>query len=136
MNTIKIQLVYQEGTNLIEYPEAPELFKSGVVLDDNWLACDYYGELETYDPYEWPLTYQRLYSPYEFMTLLGFDSRVAIRTASETDVVIMDFVSMMDSAKELDLDNQDLINGINYMASVGVITQAEAERILLGTPID
>jgi len=71
-------------------------------------------------------------SRYEFLNLFTQPERLAIRTAGKTDVVIEDFLAMLDNAAGVYLTNPDVVAGINYFVQVEVLTQTRATEILNG----
>ncbi|HEY1944128.1 MAG TPA: hypothetical protein VGH40_18600 [Roseiarcus sp.] len=66
----------------------------------------------------------------QFMALFTPTEQAAIVTSSDTQVKL--FVIMASGAGTLDLTNAEVIAGVDYLASSGVITAAEATRILSG----
>jgi hypothetical protein len=71
-------------------------------------------------------------SRYEFLNLFTQAERLAIRTTGKTDVVIDDFLAMLDNATGVYLTNPDVIAGINYFVQESLLTQARATEILNG----
>lgn len=59
-----------------------------------------------------------------------FSERVTIETAAETDAAVRVMLKDQDSATFIDLSRQDTIDGVNMLASKGLITEARASEIL------
>ncbi|MDE3176679.1 MAG: hypothetical protein KGM15_11315 [Pseudomonadota bacterium] len=68
----------------------------------------------------------------QFFGLFTNAERAAIVNASDTQTRL--FVLMASGAGEVDLGNTEVINGVNYLASIGLITSARASTILTGAP--
>ena len=72
---------------------------------------------------------ETVYTPLEFLRLFTSAERTLMRTS--TDDIVLDFLWMADKAQDLKLSDPDTIAGINYMASIGILTAERAEEILL-----
>ena len=66
----------------------------------------------------------------DFMRRFTPEERVAIRTAAQTDQVLVDIEELLRAAQKVRLNHPDTIYGINYLVSVGLLTQARADEIL------
>ena len=64
----------------------------------------------------------------EFLRSFTAAQRIAIRAAN--DPVIVDALQLLDLAEEINLQDSDVIFFVNYCASQGYITTADADRIL------
>lgn len=69
-----------------------------------------------------------VYTKLAFLNRFTSQERVAIR--SSTDPVVIDFMELMNAASEIDRTNSDTIAGINYLASIGLLTAQRAQEIL------
>lgn len=56
-----------------------------------------------------------------FKQLMTAEERIAIRAASLTDPVIFDFLDLLNSADLVDLDNANLVAGLAYLVSEGLL---------------
>lgn len=63
---------------------------------------------------------------------LRFDQaeRLAIRNAAQTDLVINDWLTLVQAAQHIDLQHADTVAGIHYLAAHQHITEQHAEQIL------
>lgn len=89
-------------------------------------------------PPEPPRVYQgrRQLTRLEFMRLFTSAERIAIRdfVAGTTAPAKAgrDFMAMMELSNEVDLDDADTVNGVNFMEARGLIAAGRAEEILAG----
>lgn len=65
-----------------------------------------------------------------FLQRLPAAVRIAIRTASKTDVLIEDFLDVLYATDQVDLDNANMIAGIGYLESEGLLTSDQAAALL------
>lgn len=56
--------------------------------------------------------------------------RIAIRSASQTDPIIFDFMDLVSDAQFIDLSRQDTQDGVNYLESQGHLAAGRANEIL------
>jgi hypothetical protein len=66
----------------------------------------------------------------QFIALFTPAEQAAIVASSDAQVRL--FVVMASGAGAIDLTNAEVVAGVNYLAGVGLITSAEATRILAG----
>ncbi len=64
----------------------------------------------------------------EFSNRLTPQERVAI--AASTDPIVSDIMRMLNVAEYVNLDDPNTIQGINYFASINLITQSRIQEIL------
>lgn len=69
-----------------------------------------------------------LYSKLEFMTRFTIQERLAAK--SSTDPVVQDVLNLLNLAEFVDITDSNTINGVMYLAYVGIITQQRAVEIL------
>lgn len=75
-------------------------------------------------------------APATTITKLAFKNRftqaerIALRTASQTDPVVFDFMDLVSDATFIDLSRQDTMEGVNYIESQGYIDEGRADDIL------
>lgn len=55
---------------------------------------------------------------YSFMTSITPSERMAIYKVSETDYIVKDFLTLLQSIQNVDLLNEDTIRGIQYISSL------------------
>ncbi|PUB82368.1 MAG: hypothetical protein DBP02_15050 [gamma proteobacterium symbiont of Ctena orbiculata] len=75
-----------------------------------------------------PTTYQ--ITPTELLRRFTITEKAAIVAAQATDPVVGAFMFTLQVAKVIDSDNQDLIGGVTYMESAGLIATGRAAEIL------
>jgi len=70
----------------------------------------------------------RILTPLQFLNKFTTSERIAI--LESTNPVVKDFVYLLNSTTSVTLDSQNTIDGINYLAFVGLITSVRAAEIL------
>jgi len=65
-----------------------------------------------------------------FRNRFTLEEKVAIEVAKETNPVIRVFSDDILVAQDIDLDNSDLISGVNYLEHIGLIATGRASQIL------
>ena len=56
--------------------------------------------------------------------------RIVVRSASDTDPIIFDFMDLVSDAQFIDLSRADTIAGVNYLESQGHLAAGRADEIL------
>jgi len=67
-------------------------------------------------------------SSYEFLNRFTSDERAAIRASTNTSV--QDFVCLVQAAQIVDFSDETALEGMAYLVSVGLITEARKNEIL------
>lgn len=67
-------------------------------------------------------------SKLNFTRRLTQSERIAIRNS--TDDIVIDFRELLDMSQEIDLNDGDLIAGIDYLVSINLLTSERASLIL------
>lgn len=67
----------------------------------------------------------------EFLSRFTMEERSAIRTSS--DVIVMDLMFLLDAATYVDLSDTSLIQGVGYLAYIGLIQPQRVQDILGGS---
>ena len=121
----------------IQYPDAIGFFANTVIINGNIIA-DYSGteSLTAYTGFM-PTDYKPL-TPYAFLQRLTVAERVAARSLSGTDMVVADFMSMLDHAgmsnMPIMLNDPETIAGVDYIGTVPstapILTAARIAQIL------
>lgn len=70
------------------------------------------------------------WSSFEFLNRFTLAERSAIRSASKSDDTIADFMQLLTTAHEVINTNQTAIDGMNYLVSASILTQARRDEIL------
>jgi hypothetical protein len=70
------------------------------------------------------------YTAYEFLKRLTFTERAAVRTAAETDAGVADFLMFAEFAQEIRTNDPVTIQGMDYLVSVGILTQQRRDEIM------
>lgn len=68
-------------------------------------------------------------SPYEFLKRFPTDKRIAIRAAAKTDVLIEDFMDLLNRAQAVYPGNDDVRAALQYLVSQNLLTADEAAAI-------
>lgn len=82
-----------------------------------------------------PTPNPNIMSRYKFMQLVGTVNLVTLITEAKTDPLAEVFWVMLQNAEEIDLEEPSLADGLAYFVAQEKMTQAEADRILAGTPL-
>lgn len=68
----------------------------------------------------------------DFLRLLTVPERIAIRTLGKTDVIIEDFLDMINAAQNIELTNADTVAGVGYMVQQELLTPERGAAVLAG----
>ena len=68
----------------------------------------------------------------QFLQLFTAPEREAIEAS--TDPTLKDFIIQLEAAGSFTLANSQIVQGVGYIASLGLLTSARASQILNGTP--
>jgi hypothetical protein len=70
------------------------------------------------------------WTAYEFINRFTPAERAGYRTAAKSDDLVADFVDMAQAAQEVISDDPLTIQGMDYLVSIGVLTQQRRDEIL------
>ena len=70
------------------------------------------------------------WTAYEFLNRFTYAERAAYRTAAKTDDMVADFVELAQAAQEIVSDDPVTVQGMDYLVSIGVLTQQRRDEIL------
>lgn len=103
-----------------------------VVLQENetCLIGQSYSENNTPRFFGTPETQQKIYTTYEFLLRFTPEERAAARNAAITDPIIADFQQLSQVISTIDNTDPQTIQGMQYLVSVGVITQQRFDEIM------
>lgn len=73
---------------------------------------------------------RKIWTAYEFLNRFTYSERAAYRNAAKTDDLIADFMSLAQAAQEIISDDPMTVQGMNYLVSVGILTQQRRDEIL------
>lgn len=73
---------------------------------------------------------RKIWTAYEFLNRFTYSERAAYRQAAKTDDLIADFMSLAQAAQEIISDDLMTVQGMDYLVSVGIITQQRRDEIL------
>ena len=76
---------------------------------------------------------QITWTAYQFLNRFTYAERAAYRTAAKTDDLVADFVGLAQAAQEILSDDPMTIQGMDYLVSIGVLTQQRRDEILSGS---
>lgn len=91
-------------------------------------ACDAVQTI--YWNYVHPTNLPKIFTAYEFMLRFTAEERAAFRAAALTDPNVADFQQLAQSAQEIFTNDPVTIMGMDYLVSVGLLTQARRDEIL------
>jgi hypothetical protein len=72
---------------------------------------------------------------FQFLMRFTATERQETLTAARTNVVVEDFMSLLNSAENVNVTNPETIAGVNELVSINILTQARADEILSIYPI-
>lgn len=73
---------------------------------------------------------RKSWTAYQFLLRFTPQERAAYRAAAQTDEMVADFLNLATAAQEIINDDPMTIAGMNYLVSVGLLTQARRDEIL------
>lgn len=73
---------------------------------------------------------RKIWTAYEFLNRFTYSERAAYRQAAKTDDLIADFMSLAQAAQEIISDDPMTVQGMDYLVSVGILTQQRRDEIL------
>lgn len=75
---------------------------------------------------------RKVWTSFRFLKRFTSDERKAIKTKGKTDDIVADFELLATAAQEILSDDPETIAGMNYLVSVGVLTEQRKNEILSG----
>ncbi len=102
-------------------PNPLQGFAASELLDLGWLHADWTGVGYAPAPPAAALPEPRWMSQADFKRRLTAVERIAIRAARPTDPIIDDFLDILDSTINVNLDDPDLVAGLGYMVATGLL---------------
>jgi len=130
MRKVIFPIVKIVDTNIIDYPDDKTKFKNARSSGDNIIA-DYSGSLPL-DDYIAPPEYRKQLTRREFMSLFSPQENRAVKNKAKTDDTVDQLWDILMSSDPIDLDFQQTIDGMGYLVSVGVLSQARHDEIMQG----
>ena len=73
---------------------------------------------------------RKAWTAYEFLNRFTYSERAAYRQLAKTDDMVADFMSLAQAAQEIISDDPTTIAGMNYLVSVGIISESRKNEIL------
>ena len=70
------------------------------------------------------------WTAYQFLNRFTYAERAAYRVAAKTDDIVADFMGLAQAAQEVLSDDPTTIQGMDYLVSIGVLTQQRRDEIL------
>lgn len=70
------------------------------------------------------------YTSYQFLTRFTPEERAAIRALALTDSTVADFLQLEQAAQEIITDNPIVVSGMDYLVSVGLLTESRKNEII------
>ncbi len=78
----------------------------------------------------------RLITPYAFKARMTAAERIAVRAAAVTTPAIHDYMDLLDSVRQVDLDHADTVAGTQALEAGGLLAAGRAAAILGATVLD
>jgi hypothetical protein len=75
-------------------------------------------------------TINRIYTSYQFLLRFTAEERSSFRTAGLTDQNVADFHELATAAQEIETLHPMTIAGMNYLVSIGLLTEQRKQEIL------
>lgn len=66
----------------------------------------------------------------DFKMRMTTQERISIRTASQTDPIVFDFLDLLNSTNMVDTSAPQVIEGLNYLESQGLLVAGRVQEIL------
>ena len=79
-----------------------------------------------------PNPVDKIISPLTFLQSFTQTERIAIRTAAKDNIMLEDFMDLLNKATEVNLSHPDTIAGVNAFEAAGLIAPGRALEILGG----
>lgn len=76
------------------------------------------------------LVIPKTYTAYQFLMRFTPEERAAFRSAALTDTAVADFQQLAGAAQEIATDNPMTVAGMDYLVSVGLLTEQRKQEIL------
>lgn len=70
------------------------------------------------------------FTAYEFLLRFTTQERSAYRNAAKTDDIVADFHELATAAQEIQTDNPMTVQGMDYLVSIGILTEQRKNEIL------
>ena len=134
MRLVQFDLAFQSGTQKIQYPDDVSFFRNTQVVGTK-VVGEYSGSDETIPDYtgEWPIRdKRRVLTKREFLSQFTPAEHRAIKDATATDDDLNQLWDIVMAAPEVDLDFQQTVDGMAYLVSASLITQARHDEIMEG----
>jgi hypothetical protein len=114
-----------------EFEPVPETVERG------WRRVDNTWSAPEPEPISEPVVEYPIVSPVEFMLLFTSAERVEIKTARQRDPVLDDFFQLLEDPRlqTVRLGQPSVQDGLNYLASLNMITEQRKQEILQGNPV-
>lgn len=76
--------------------------------------------------------FPRTYTAYQFLTRFTAAERASFRAAALTDSNVADFQELATAAQEISTNNPMTVSGMNYLVSIGLLTEERKNEVLFG----
>jgi len=100
-----------------------------ILAEQSFVEANYPGRYELVDESPVPPVRVSVITPLAFLRRFTPAEREVIRKS--TDGNVEDFLYLLESVSgEVDLDDQDIINGLSYLTAIGLLAAGRATEIL------
>ena len=73
---------------------------------------------------------RKTWTAYQFLNRFTYQERTAYRSAASTDDLVADFMGLAQAAQEINNDDPMTVAGMNYLVTIGVLTEQRKNGIL------
>jgi hypothetical protein len=88
--------------------------------------------LQIAPPVETPVITPKKLTKLEYLRRFTAEERITIRTVAKTNVVLEDYLALLDLAEEVNTNDIDTIGAVTMLETAGLIAVGRAQEILHG----
>ena len=126
---MKYSVLYLEDGTLVGVTNAEPLALPGVSIKQLDVAPDLSTHEWDIDSLEFVRSTTQI-SKRELLSRFTLEERTSIRNS--TDPIVQDLMFILDAANFIDLSDRQLIQGLNYLSSIGMLSPDRLDVILKG----
>lgn len=122
-------IIVWNGTDSVDFTS--KYFAIEIQEDEN-CSIGYFYDKENSPRFEAPpyVPPSITFTSYEFLLRFTAQERSAYRNAAKTDDIVADFHELATAAQEIQNDNPMTIQGMDYLVSIGILTEQRKNEIL------
>lgn len=115
-----------DGTEVFRYTAPAEIEWTGY----EFATHDHTKQAE--EVVEQPPSAALEWTSFEFLRRFEANERIAARIRAKTDPVLEDFFELLLNAPIVRSDDPDVVGGLNYLTTLGILSSARVNEILRG----